>query len=46
MAIFTTADCRVKNVFVQQCNLLLITEENGEAIDLSVFYICFLFYIH
>lgn len=43
---FTTVDYGV-NVFVQQCNLLLVTEQKGEAIDLSLFYVCFLlFYIH
>ena len=47
MTTFTTVDCYIKNVFVQECNLLLVTEEKGEAIDLSLFYICFLlFYIH
>lgn len=44
MTTFITVDCGVKNVFVQQCNLLLVTEEKGETIDLSLFYICFLLF--
>lgn len=46
MSTFTAVDEGVKNVFVQQCNLLLVTEEKGEAIELSQFCTCsLLFYI-
>lgn len=40
---FATADCGIKHVFVQQCNLLPGTEEKGEGL-LVYHYFIFVFF--